>query len=205
MYACKHALTGEYQMIIRNEYIIDGTLLQEALIYADLSGAYTSDRHDFHAGGLNNKKIKMFEGKLGEKAFKRFLTDNAIPFIEDHSSWDERDEYDFLLTTVETEYLLDVKTRTRSFHTRPLEMVEQAQSHPKDIFVSARLYPERSAVQLLGWYSYEDMMHANRIENNGYLDNYVMYDSDLRPLDELYRDLLVHCITPYSVGDNHNS
>ncbi len=186
-------------MIIRREYIIGGALLQEALTYADLSGAYTSDRHDFHAGGLNNKKFKMFEGKLGEKAFKQFLTDNAIPFMEDHSSWDERDEYDFLLKTVEAEYLLDVKTRTRSFHTRTLEMVEQAHSHPKDIFVSARLYPERSAVQLLGWYSYEDMMNANRIENNGYLDNYVMYDSDLRPLDELYRGLLVHC-----VGQQHD-
>lgn len=182
-------------MILRNEYVIDGKLLQEALKYADLSGAYTSDRHDFHAGGLNNKKIKMFEGKLGEKAFKQFLIDNHIPFIEDHSSWDERDEYDFLLTTTEAEYLLDVKTRTKPFHTRTLEMVEQARSHPKDIFISARLHPERNAVQLLGWYSYEDMITMNRIENNGYLDNYVMYDQDLRPLEELFYTLLVHCIS----------
>lgn len=181
-------------MILRNEYRIDGPLLHEALTYADLSGAYTSDRHDFHAGGLNNKKIKMFEGKLGEKAFKQFLLDNGIPFIEDHSSWTERDAYDFLLATVEAEYLLDVKTRTKSFHTRTLEMVEQAHSHPKDIFVSARLHPERYVVQLLGWYSYEDMTTAGRIENNGYLDNFVMYDSDLRPLDELYHLLLVHCV-----------
>ncbi|MDE7203673.1 MAG: hypothetical protein K2O91_17665 [Lachnospiraceae bacterium] len=181
-------------MIIRNEYIIEGKLLQEALIYADLSGAYTSNRHDFHAGGLHNKKVKMLEGKLGEKAFKQFLLDNHIPFIEDHSSWDERDEYDFLLTTIEAEYLLDVKTRTKPFHTRTLEMVEQAQSHPKDIFISTRLHPERNAVQLLGWYTYDDMIDTNRIENNGYLNNYVMYDQDLRPLDELYNFVLVHCI-----------
>ena len=61
---------GVQDMIIRNEYIIDGRLLQEALTYADLSGAYTSDRHDFHAGGLNNKKMKMFEGNFDGKGAK---------------------------------------------------------------------------------------------------------------------------------------
>lgn len=169
-------------------------MLEEALIYANLSGAFTSNRHDFHPGGLNNKRLKMFEGKLGEKAFKQFLLDNNILFAEDHSSWDERDEYDFLLTTKNRQYLFDVKTRTKSFHTRTLEMVEQAQNHPKDIFISARLFSDRNAVKLLGWYSYTDMITANKIENNGYLDNYVMYDTDLRPLEELYDNLLSICI-----------
>lgn len=181
-------------MIIRNEYIITGELLKEAYEYAQASRAYTSNRHDFHAGGLNNKQQKMYEGKLGEKGFKMFLIDNTIPFMEDHSSPQERDVYDFLLKTFDKQYLFDVKTRTKPFHTRTLEMVEQAKSHPKDIFISARLFPERNAVKLLGWYSYQDMITVNRIENNGYLDNYVMYDTDLRPIEELYNLLLVNCI-----------
>lgn len=181
-------------MILREEYIITPELYQEALDYAHSSRAYTSNRHDFHAGGLNNKQQKMFEGKLGEKGFKMFLEENKIPFIEDHSSPQERDEYDFLLSTIDRQYLFDVKTRTKSFHTRTLEMVEQAESHPKDIFISARLFTERNTVKLLGWYSFQDMINANRIENNGYLDNYVMYDSDLRPIEELYMLLLKDCI-----------
>lgn len=181
-------------MILREEYIITPDLFQEALDYAQSSRAYTSNRHDFHAGGLNNKQQKMLEGKLGEKGFKMFLTENGIPFIEDHSSPQERDEYDFLLSTTAKQYLFDVKTRTKSFHTRTLEMVEQAQSHPKDIFISAQLFTERNAVKLLGWYTFQDMINAGRIENNGYLENYVMYDSDLRPIEELYHILLKNCI-----------
>lgn len=181
-------------MILRPEYIITPDFYQEALDYARSSRAYTSNRHDFHAGGLDNKQQKMFEGKLGEKGFKMFLLENDIPFTEDHSSPQERDEYDFLLKTAEKNYLIDVKTRTKSFHTRTLEMVEQAQTHPKDIFISARLFEERNAVKLLGWYSFEDMINAGRIENNGYLDNYVMYDSDLRPFDKLYDLILTNCI-----------
>lgn len=181
-------------MILRDEYIITPALYQEALDYAQSSRAYTSNRHDFHAGGLNNKQQKMFEGKLGEKGFKMFLIENGVPFTEDHSSPQKRDEYDFLLATTDRQFLFDVKTRTKSFHTRTLEMVEQAHSHPKDIFISARLFAERNAVKLLGWYSFQDMINADRIENNGYLDNYVMYDSDLRPMEELYNLLLRYCI-----------
>ena len=181
-------------MILREEYIIHPEFYQEALRYARSSRAYTSNRHDFHAGGLSNKQKKMFEGKLGEKGFKMFLLENNIPFIEDHSSPQERDEYDFLLSTINKKYLFDVKTRTKSFHIRTLEMVEQAESHPKDIFISARLFSERNAVKILGWYSFQDMINRNRIENNGYLDNYVMYDSDLRSIEELYNLLLKNCI-----------
>lgn len=181
-------------MILRDEYIITPEFYQEALKYAQSSRSYTSNRHDFHAGGLNNKQQKMFEGKLGEKGFKMFLLENNIPFIEDQSSPQERDEYDFLLSTINKKYLFDVKTRTKSFHTRTLEMVEQAESHPKDIFISARLFSERNTVKILGWYSFQDMINANRIENNGYLDNYVMYDSDLRSIEDLYDLLLKNCV-----------
>lgn len=181
-------------MILKEKYIITPEFYQEAVDYARASCAYTSNRHDFHAGGLDNKQQKMFEGKLGEKGFKMFLIENNIPFVEDHSSPQERDKYDFLLKTNDKQYLFDVKTRTKSFHTRTLEMVEQAQSHPKDIFISARLYSERNAVKLLGWYSFQDMINTNRIENNGYLYNYVMYDTELRPMKELFNLILSKCI-----------
>ena len=181
-------------MKLQTEYTITPELYQEALTYAQSSRAYTSNRHDFHAGGLNNKQQKMLEGKLGEKGFKLFLLKYEIPFIEDHSSPQERDEYDFLLKTKNRTFLVDVKTRTKNYHTRTLEMVEQTQFHPKDIFISARLYSERNAVKLLGWYSFQDMMKVGRIENNGYLDNYVMHDDELRSMENLYELLLKHCI-----------
>lgn len=119
---------------LRAEYIIEGALYQEALDYARRSRAYTSDRHDFHSGGLDNKQQKMLEGKLGEKAFKLFLQDNGIRFEEDHSSYDERDEYDFLLQGSGLRLRVDVKTRTEEFHIRTLELVEQTISHPKELY-----------------------------------------------------------------------
>ena len=122
---------------LRAEYIIEGALYQEALDYARRSRAYTSDRHDFHSGGLDNKQQKMLEGKLGEKAFKLFLQDNGIRFEEDHSSYEERDEYDFLLQGSGLRLRVDVKTRTEEFHIRTLELVEQTISHPKELYVSA--------------------------------------------------------------------
>lgn len=127
---------------LRAEYIIEGALYQEALDYARRSRAYTSDRHDFHSGGLDNKQQKMLEGKLGEKAFKLFLQDNGIRFEEDHSSYEERDEYDFLLQGSGLCLRVDVKTRTEEFHIRTLELVEQTISHPKELYVSDRLYRE---------------------------------------------------------------
>lgn len=180
-------------MVLYNEYQITNGLIEEAYNYAVLSRSYTSNRHDFHAGGLNNKQRKMFEGKLGEKGFKMFLMDNDIEFIEDHSSHEERDEYDFLVTIDGLDLKIDVKTRTENFHIRTLEMVEQAESHPKDIYVSARLYRETNTVKLLGWFSFDDMKRIGRIENQGYLDNYVMYDSELRPISELYDYYLIKC------------
>lgn len=122
-------------MMIKEVYKIDGELYKEAYDYAEQSKAFTSNRHDFHSGGLKNKKQKMFEGKLGEKAVKIFLQDNKVSFMEDHSSPEERDEYDFLLINKFQQLKVDVKTRTEDFHIRTLEMVEQANSHPKDIYI----------------------------------------------------------------------
>lgn len=177
-------------MIIRNSYKIEGPLYDEALSYAESSKRYTSNRHDFHAGGLDNKKQKMFEGKLGEKAVKMLFLENDISFEEDNSSYNERDEYDFLLINNSERLKVDVKTRTEDFHIRTLEMVEQARTHPKDVFISVRLYKRTNTVKLIGWYTYEDMIAKNQIENNGYLDNYVMYDRDLRPIETLEEELL---------------
>lgn len=177
-------------MIIRDYYLIEGKFYESALTYAEQSKRYTSNRHDFHAGGLDNKKKKMFEGKLGEKAVEMFFIDNNVRYFADHTPYDERDNYDFLLQNNRERLLIDVKTRTEKFHTRTLEMVEQAQSHPKDIYISVRLYRESNKVKLLGWFTFQDMLSKNRIENQGYLNNYVMYDSDLRPMKDLCSSVL---------------
>lgn len=178
-------------MILRDDYAIENDLYNEALEYAENSKKYTSNRHDFHSGGLNNKKKKMFEGKLGEKAIKIIFNDNSICYEEDKSSFDERDEYDFLLINKNESLKVDVKTRTESFHVRTLEMVEQAKEHPKDIYISVRLFRESNTVRLIGWFTYKDMINKNQIENQGYLDNYVMYDKDLRPITELMNSVLI--------------
>ena len=177
-------------MTIRENYVITGSLYDEAVSYARKARAFTSNRHDFHPGGLSNKEKKMFEGKLGEKAIKLLFTDNHISFIEDTSSYDERDEFDFLLVNENEQLKVDVKTRTEDFHIRTLEMVEQAETHPKDIYISVRLFRESNTVVILGWFSYKDMIRKGRIENQGYLDNYVMYDSDLRPILDLEKYVL---------------
>lgn len=169
---------------MRFKYTVKNDFIEEALSYAKKSRAFTSNRHDFHPGGLDNKQQKMFEGKLGEKAFKMFLIDNDFSFTEDSSPADERDEYDFLLhKNGLNKLLIDVKTRTKQFHIRTLEMVEQFKNHPKNLYISARLYEGTHIVDLLGWYTAEDMVNKGKIENNGYLDNYVMYDNDLRPME----------------------
>lgn len=181
-----------FSMIVREKYIINDDLYEEALQYAILSRSYTSNRHDFHSGGLNNKQQKMLEGKLGEKAVKLFLQDNKVSFTEDSTNYDERDEYDFLLhnpNTSEKDLKIDVKTRTKEFHTRTLEMCEQAESHPKDIYISTRLLEDGKTVILLGWITYGDLTEKGKIENNGYLDNYAIYDKDLRPMKDL-KDIL---------------
>lgn len=172
-------------MTVRETYVIEGALYEEAAAYAKRARAYTSNRHDFHPGGLANKEKKMLEGKLGEKAVKLLFEDNGINYEEDTSAFYERDEYDFLLVNEEEQLKVDVKTRTEAFHTRTLEMVEQAKTHPKDIYISARLFRESNTVKLLGWFLYEDMIGKRQIENQGHLDNYVMYDRDLRPMEDL--------------------
>src|SRR4030043_110642 len=170
-------------MILRKIYKISDELIKEAWIYAIISKKFTSNRHDFHEGGLDAKQRKMFEGKLGEKIFKMFLIENNINFEEDKTSHKDPDSYDFILPDKST---IDIKTRTQEFHTRTLEMVEQFRKKPKDIYISVRLYPDRKEGVLLGWFSKKDLLIINRIENNGYLDNYVLYDEELKSIQELF-------------------
>ena len=99
-------------MIFYDEYKITQELIDEAYKYAVLSRSYTSNRHDFHPGGLDNKQKKMYEGKLGEKGVKMFFMDNNVIFEEDSTSYTERDEFDFLIKIGDREYTIDVKTRT---------------------------------------------------------------------------------------------
>ncbi len=40
-------------------------------------------------------------------------------------------------------------------------------------------------IKILGWCNKKDIIKINRIENNGYLDNYVLYDNELRDINQL--------------------
>ena len=168
---------------------IENSLVTEALNYAKLSRSYTSDTHDFHEGGLNAKERKMFEGKLGEKGIKQFFLNNKIQFTEDKSSFKNADRYDFIIYSKNNKFLVDVKTRTQTFHTRTLEMVKQMHSKEIDIYISVKLEKIISHYEIfiLGWCSKKDFLKINRIENNGYLDNFVLYDNELRNIKTLLK------------------
>jgi hypothetical protein len=164
---------------------------KEAKDYATISKSFTSNRHDFHEGGLNAKQRKMFEGKLGEKGIKQYFIDNNIMFEEDKSSHEEADFFDFIVFDLMNNKLkVDVKTRTQDFHTRTLEMVEQMRNKPKDIYFSVRLFDTNPyTVDLIGYALKEDFLKINRIENQGYLDNYVLFDSELKDVNLLISNL----------------
>ena len=166
---------------------VSNELVKEAKNYSRLSRSFTSNTHDFHEGGLNAKERKMFEGKLGEKGVKQYFINNKIDFQEDKSSFTDADEYDFIIKSSKGEFLVDVKTRTQPFHTRTLEMTKQLKAKKIDIYISVKLEKsqENYSIIILGWCSKKDFLKINRIENNGYLDNYVMYDNELRNINTL--------------------
>ena len=168
------------------EIVIKKEFVEEALNYSKLSKSYTSDTHDFHEGGLNAKQRKMFEGKLGEKGIKQFFIQNKINFEEDKSSHTDADNYDFIVYGLTNSYLIDVKTRTQQFHVRTLEMVKQLQRKKIDIYISVRLFQSYKdyKIGIIGWCSKTDILKINKIENNGYLDNYVMYDNELKKMEK---------------------
>lgn len=194
------------------EFTIEPWMVEEAQRYAVLSARHTSDRHDFHRGGVAAKAEKMFEGKLGEKVFKAWLRQQGLLFDEDHTSHEEADQYDFLVAG----RTIDVKTFTKDFHKRLLEMVEQYAKNPKDYYVAVRLRFEPFTVHeragapvfdfsrvsqrtasIVGWASKAEIGRAP-IENNGYRDNYRLWLSDLRRIDLLAIELrgLIAAITP---------
>ena len=166
---------------------LNDDLIQEAYDYAYKSKDYLSDRHSFHSGTTKDKLKKMYEGKLGEKIFKQYMLNNNLKFKEDSTHYTKADDYDFIL---KEKYSVDVKTRTQNYHIRTLEMVEQFKKKPKDVYVSVRLYAETNTGYIVGWFGRNDVKKNNRIENNGYLDNYVFYDNELRNIDVLLNILI---------------
>jgi hypothetical protein len=165
---------------------IEDIFIQEAFEYAKRSRAFTSDRHDFHEGGLEAKQQKMFEGKLGEKIVKQLFMKAGVSFEEDMTSHESADDYDFL---VKSGKKLDVKTRTKDFHIRTLELKEQIEKRPKELYVSVRLFTEAREGYVIGWTTRERFLEVGRVENQGYLDNYVLYDRELYPWEELVQIL----------------
>ncbi len=71
-------------------------------------------------------------------------------------------------------------------------MVEQFRKKPKDIYVSIRLFFDDKKGFIIGWCTKDDILRINKIENQGYLDNYVMYDNDLNDINLLSQKLIGH-------------
>ena len=107
------------------------------------------------------------------------------------SSHTDADEYDFIVYGTRKKHFVDVKTRTQKFHIRTLEMVKQLQRKKIDIYISVRLFKSYKdyKINIIGWCSKNDILKINRIENNGYLDNYVMYDKELKKIDSFKKIL----------------
>lgn len=185
------------------EYNIDPWMIEEAEQYAILSAPHTSNRHDFHKGGVSEKALKMFEGKLGEKVFKLWLMQQGLGFDEDKTSHEDADLFDFRVSG----RTIDVKTFTKDFHRRLLEMVEQYRNKPKDYYVAIRLRFEPFSVHvkngaivfdfshvthcsatIVGWANKEDIGRAP-ISNFGYLDNYWLWLDKLRNMNSLSAEL----------------
>lgn len=160
---------------------IEDWMREEAQEYATLSHDYTSREHDFHQGGADEASEYMYYGKLGEKAFKKWLMDNEIPFLEDDTGPDQADEYDFLVNG----YRIDVKTRTEPFHKRTLEMVEQFHNRPKDIYIGAYYNKVNDEVEFYGYICANRLSTLHRPQSMGYRKNYWVYDEEMSPIENL--------------------
>lgn len=178
-------------------------MIEPARDYAILSAPHTSNRHDFHGGGLANKARKMFEGKLGERAFGAWLAMEGISNTPDSSAHNVADVFDFMVGG----RAIDVKTYTQVSHRRLLEMVEQYQRGAKDYYVATRLHYSpfdvhiqsgeivfdlgavtTQFVDIIGWASGRQVGEA-QVENVGYKDNYRIWLDDLRLPQSLIQEL----------------
>lgn len=185
------------------EFTIEPWMIEEAQQYAVLSARHTSNRHDFHRGGIDGKAENMFVGKLGEKVFKAWLRQQGLPFDEDPTSHEEADQYDFRVVG----RTIDVKTFTKDNHRLLLEMVEQYERNPKDYYVAVRLrygpftvgvnngvpvFDFNNIVQrtatILGWADKAEVGQAP-IGTNRYLRNYQLRLDNLRSVDSLAQEL----------------
>lgn len=167
---------------------LSNEMIAEAMDYAIKSKEYLSKRHGFHEGGLEANQRKMFEGKLGEKIVKYWFIEQGIQFEEDESHYTVADKFDFKVNGKR----IDVKTRTKDYLSKLLEIKETFDKDAKDIYIAVRLI-ERNNTHgyIIGWCTKEDIKEVNRVGNMGYLDNYEMFDEELREPNYLKEYLLL--------------
>lgn len=138
-------------------------------------------------GSADEATKYMYYGKLGEKAFKQVLLNSNIDFLEDTSGPDQADEYDFLVKG----FKIDVKTRTKRFHKKTLEMVKQFKERSKDVYVGAYYNEQKEEVDLYGYIRADKLAELPEPESNGYEENYWVYDNEMEPLIRLIEGLKV--------------
>ncbi len=134
---------------------------------------------------LSAQERLMLEGQFGEKVVKQYFLMHGIEFGEDDTPYTETntDKYDFLVK----ELKIDVKTRTKPYHTR---LIEKARfiNKLKDVYISVRLMSVDSPVQaeIVGWAYGDDIKTLGVYEDLGYgKPTYGLRDNQLRTLSEL--------------------
>lgn len=62
---------------------------------------------------------------------------------------------------------------------------------PKDIYISVRLHKDITPykVDIIGYATREDFLSKDRIQNQGYRNNYVLYDNELTNIETLLSNL----------------
>lgn len=124
-------------------------------------------------------------GKIGEFAFESYLISRGIEYVPDETGPDTDDDYDFMIG----EILIDVKTRTETYHRRTLERVIQYQKKPKDIYVSVKYIEniDPNHAYILGFITSDILTKKyspKQFHPKGQPSFYV-YDNDLIPIEHL--------------------
>lgn len=153
---------------------------KKCLKYAKETLEYRIQRKGLTKGTRKDRIANMYEGKIGEAVFQIFLEYHGIKFLEDQSSKEVPDSYDFLINGEK----IDVKTRD-FVQGRLLEIVSMVDYKPKDIYVSVLIDKRKEIVFLKGWISREDLLKKNEITNCGYGDNFSCSDRELNRMSEL--------------------
>lgn len=125
---------------------------------------------------------RLFNGMLGEMAFKELLKEEKKLFTYEHKH-DGKDGADFLVAIADKNVTLDVKTCTKSFHKLMAMPERQYRENPYDIYVGVRLdLPDYAEIQGFCFYKELEYMYKDKGLK---IPSYGRYLEDLKPIESL--------------------